>query len=113
MVYCGKRKSKSNTLTMAFGKKPQSMNALLKEFMKKIPHQTELKRGMVLHLWPSVVGDRINTATKNLRFEGNKLIVTVVSDAWRYELHTNRFSIAKKLNDRVDAKIIKEIIVRV
>jgi len=41
---------------MAFSRKPQSMNQLLKEFMKRIPHQTELKRGMVLHLWPSVVG---------------------------------------------------------
>lgn len=89
------------------------MNALLKEFMKKIPHQTELKRGMVLHLWPSVVGEQIHGITRELHFEGNKLIVTVDSDAWRFELHANRYAIAKKLNDRVDAKIVKEIIVRV
>lgn len=97
---------------MAFGKKPKSMNELLKQFMKKIPHQTELKRGMILHLWPEVVGDQIQAITKDIHFEGNRLVVKVQSDAWRYELHANRFSIAKKLNDRVDSKIIKEIIVR-
>lgn len=98
---------------MAFGKKPQSMNELLKQFMKKIPHQTELKRGMILHLWPEVVGGQIKAITKDVRFEGNRLIVRVENEAWRHELHANRYSIAKKLNDRVDSKIIKEIIVRV
>jgi predicted nucleic acid-binding Zn ribbon protein len=97
---------------MAFGRKPQSMNQLLKEFMRKMPHQTELKRGMVLHLWPSVVGERINEVIKDVRFEGSKLIVKVENEAWRHEIHMNRFSIAKKLNDRVDSKVVKEIIVR-
>ncbi|MEX0823929.1 MAG: DUF721 domain-containing protein [Balneolaceae bacterium] len=97
---------------MAFGKKPQSMNELLKKFMKKIPHQTELKRGMVLYMWPEVVGEQINSVTKNLHFKGTSLIVHVENDAWRHELHMNRFSIAKKLNDKVDSNVVKEIVVR-
>lgn len=88
------------------------MNQLLKQFMKKMPHQTELKRGMVLHLWPSVVGERIHSVTKDVRFEGNKLIVKVENEAWRHEIHANRFSITKKLNEKVDSKVVKEIIVR-
>lgn len=97
---------------MAFGRKPESMNKLLKEFIKKMPHQTELKRGMVLHLWPSVVGEQIQSVTKEVHFEGNKLIVKVDNEAWRHEIHANRFSIAKKLNEKVDSKVVKEIIVR-
>ena len=97
---------------MAFGRKPKSMNELLKEFMKRIPRQAELKRGMVLHIWPEVVGENINAATKKVRFEGSKLIVKVTSEAWRYELHANRFSVAKKLNERVESNVVKEIIVR-
>lgn len=97
---------------MAFGRDPKPMSELLKEFIKKIPQQAELKRGMVLHLWPGVVGDQINAVTKNLRFEGSRLIVTVTNEAWRFELHANRFSIAKKLNDRVQSKVVKEIVVR-
>jgi predicted nucleic acid-binding Zn ribbon protein len=97
---------------MAFGRQPKSMNELLKEFMKRIPRQAELKRGMVLHVWPDVVGDKINAVTKKVHFDGSNLIVTVTTEAWRYELHANRFSIAKKLNERVDSKVVKEIIVR-
>ena len=97
---------------MAFNRSPKPMNELLKEFMKRIPQRTEIKRGMILHLWPAVVGDQINSVTTNIRFEGSKLIVKVESEAWRHELHANRFSIAKKLNSRVDSKVISEIIVR-
>ncbi len=97
---------------MAFSRKPQSMNQLLKEFMKRIPHQTELKRGMVLHLWPSVVGNQMSAVSKDLKFDGNKLIIHVENEAWRHEIHANRFSIAKKLNEKVGSNVVKEIIVR-
>ena len=97
---------------MAFGRKPQSMNQLLREFLKKVPHQTVLKRGMVLHFWPEVVGERISSVSKNLRFEGSKLILNVENEAWRHEIHTNRYSIAKKLNDKVGSQVVKEIVVR-
>lgn len=97
---------------MAFGNKPQSMDNLLKEFMKKIPHRTKLQRGMILHVWPEVVGEKIAKVSKNLHFEGNRLVVEVENSAWRHEIHMNRFSIAKKLNDKVDSKVVKEIVVR-
>ncbi|NBC25905.1 MAG: DUF721 domain-containing protein [Bacteroidetes bacterium] len=97
---------------MSFGNKPQSMDQLLKTFMKKIPHRTKLQRGMVLHVWPDVVGDKIATVSKNLHFEGSRLVVEVETSAWRHEIHMNRFSIAKKLNEKVGSKIVKEIVVR-
>lgn len=49
---------------MAFGNKPQSMDKLLQEFMKRIPHRTKLQRGMVLHVWPDIVGDKIAGISK-------------------------------------------------
>ena len=97
---------------MAFGRKPKSLDELLKEFMNKIPQKSEMKRGLVLHYWPQVVGDNINAVTKKVKFDGSKLIVVVENEAWRYEIHSNRYSIAKKLNDKVDAKVVKDIIVR-
>lgn len=97
---------------MAFGRKPKPLNELLKEFMDKIPQKTEMKKGLVLHYWPEVVGENINAVTEKVRFEGNKLIVTVKNEAWRYEIHSNRYSIAKKLNDCVDSKVVKDIVVR-
>lgn len=97
---------------MAYNRSPKPMNELLKEFMKRLPQRTEIKRGMILHLWPSVVGSQINSVTGDIRFEGSKLIVKVENEVWRHELHANRFTIAKKLNSKVDSKVISEIIVR-
>jgi len=97
---------------MGFGNKPQSMDELLKEFMKRIPHRTKLQRGMVLHVWPEIVGDKIAAVTKNLHFEGNRLVLEVNNSAWRHEIHMKRFSIAKRLNEKVGSKVVQEIVVR-
>lgn len=97
---------------MAFGRKPKALNELLREFMDKIPQKMEMKRGLVLHYWPEVVGENINAVTKKVKFDGPKLIVTVKNEVWRYEIHSNRYSIAKKLNDRVNSTVVKDIIVR-
>lgn len=80
--------------------------------MDKIPQKSELKRGLVLHYWPEVVGENIDAVTEKVSFEGSKLIVVVKNEAWRYEIHSNRYSIAKRLNDKVDSKVVKDIIVR-
>ncbi len=95
-----------------YNNKPKSLDSLLKEFMKRIPRRREMKHGMAMHLWPEIVGERVSRATRNLTFEGDRLIVKVENEAWRNELHMNRFAIKKKLNSRVGGNTIKEIIVR-
>ncbi|TVQ64619.1 MAG: DUF721 domain-containing protein [Balneolaceae bacterium] len=97
---------------MVFRRQPRPISDLLKEFMKNSPRQPELKRGMVLHLWPEVVGEGISKATRGVRFDGHKLIVTMDNEAWRFELHANRYRIMKKLNERVGSGVVKELIVR-
>ena len=71
---------------MAFGRKPKSLDKLLREFMDKLPQKMEMKRGLVLHYWPEVVGDKINAVTEKVKFDGSKLIVVVKNEAWRYEI---------------------------
>ena len=58
------------------------------------------------------MGERIADETENIHFEHGNLVVHVKNPAWRQEIHMKRFSIAKKLNDKVEEKIIKEIVVR-
>lgn len=92
--------------------KPKPLKDLIGKYLDDIPYRKELKRGMILSLWPRTVGKAINEQVRHIRFEGDKLIINVANPAWRNEIHMNRFSIAKKLNDEVKEKIIKEIIVR-
>jgi len=97
---------------MSFGNKPKKIDTLLKEYLKRVPNRKELKRGMVLYFWPEIVGEKIASNSKNLHFENDKLIVNVENSAWQHEIHMNRFSIAKKLNDKVGSKAVKELVVR-
>lgn len=97
---------------MAYSRTPRALDSLLKDFMKNIPQRGELKRGMVLHFWPEVVGDRVAQATTKLHFERERLIVQVENEMWRHELHANRFSIRKKLNDKVGGDPVKDVVVR-
>ncbi len=92
--------------------KPRLLKDALKDFLDDYPHSKRLKRGMILSLWEQTVGERIAEQTENIHFEYGNLIIHVKNPAWRQEIHMKRFSIAKKLNDKVDEQIIKEIVVR-
>lgn len=91
---------------------PKPLKVLVKDYLDDVPHRKRLKRGMILSLWDETVGESIAQQTENLRFENGKLILNVKNPAWRHEIHMKRFSIAKKLNEQVGEKIIKEIVVR-
>jgi predicted nucleic acid-binding Zn ribbon protein len=97
---------------MAYSNKPRTLDSLLRDFMKRIPQKKELRRGMILHFWPEVVGEQVSGITKKVHFERDMLIVEVKNEAWRHELHMNRFSIKKKLNEKVGDDIVKDVIVR-
>lgn len=91
---------------------PKLLRDALKDFLDDYPHRKRLKRGMILSIWKQTVGERIAGETENIHFEHGNLVVHVRNPAWRQEIHMKRFSIAKKLNDKVGEKIIKEIVVR-
>jgi predicted nucleic acid-binding Zn ribbon protein len=92
--------------------KPKSLKEALKDFLDDYPHRKRLKRGMILSLWEQTVGEKIAKQTENIHFEHGNLVIHVKNPAWRQEIHMKRFSIAKKLNDKVEEKIVKEIVVR-
>ncbi len=91
---------------------PKSLKDLLKNYLDDIPYRKRLKRGMILSLWPRTVGPNIAEQAENVHFKNDKLFIKVQNPAWRHEIHMKRFTIAKKLNDQVGEKIIKEIVVR-
>lgn len=98
---------------MAFYRKqPQKLGKLVQEYMERSPYRKQFLRGRILSLWPDIVGDAIAGQCRNLHFDKSRLIVHVHHPGWRQELHMQRFSIMKKLNNAVKDDIITEIIVR-
>lgn len=91
---------------------PKPLSDLVKDFLDDVPHRKRLKRGMILSLWSDIVGEAITEQTENIHFEHGNLVIHVKNPAWRNEIHMKRFNIAKRLNDKVGEKVIKEIVVR-
>lgn len=91
---------------------PKLIGEALQQFLDRFPQKTRLKQGLVLSVWEEVAGPQIAKEATNLHFEGNKLVMSVKNQIWRHEIHMNRFRIAKRLNDRVQAQVVSEIIVR-
>ncbi len=92
--------------------KPKSIGSALQDFLDRFPQKKKLKQGMVLSSWEEVVGERIASQTRDLHFEGDKLVMKVSNQVWRHEIHANRFSIARRLNDKVGGQVVSELIVR-
>lgn len=92
--------------------KPKKIGAALQDFLDKFPQKKRLRQGMILSAWKEVVGERIASQTENLHFESDKLVCKVKNPVWRHEIHANRFSIAKRLNDKVKGQVVGDIIVR-
>jgi predicted nucleic acid-binding Zn ribbon protein len=89
--------------------KPQKISDVLQDFIDDYPHRKRLKRGMILSLFPRIVGPKIAEQVSKLYFKEETLYAHVPNDAWRHEIHMKRYSIAKRLNDEVGEKIIKEL----
>lgn len=92
--------------------KPKTIGSALQDFLEKFPQKKKLKQGMILSVWPKVVGERIASQTEDLHFENNKLVCKVKNAVWRHEIHANRYNIAKRLNEKVNGQIVGDIIVR-
>lgn len=93
-------------------KDPKPIKDVLQKFLDTYPHKRRLRQGMVISVWPKIVGNKIADQTQDLHFEGNNLVCKVSNQVWRHEIHANRFQIAKRLNDEVKSQVVGQLIVR-
>ena len=64
--------------------------------------------------WPEVVGETIARSTRPLQTEGKTLIVEVRDAIWRDQLtRFYKVQICRKLNQKLDGKLIRDIRFRV
>lgn len=110
-VYESHRSPKPNAMT-GKSRKPRVLQDLLEEYLDKHPDQKKVQRGKVLTIWSEVVGAHIANVSENIHFERDTLVVEVSHSAWRHELHMNRDTIVRKLNQRVGGDVVKSLVVR-
>lgn len=95
-----------------FKRSPKPIGNALQEYFDSLPDRRKLKRGLAVTNWAAIVGERIAQQTKELHYEGTKLIVKMNSSLWRHEVHVQRFAILTKLNDSVQDDVISELVIK-
>ena len=94
---------------MAYSDTPRPLGEIIDEFVESYPYKKEMKRGMILSHLPGVVGSTMAGQIKQMYFKGDTLFLHVPNPGWRHEIHMQRYSITKQLNQTVKESIIKEI----
>lgn len=62
--------------------------------------------------WKNLMGNGVNSYTRNVTLRGNKLYVELTSSVLREELHYGKEKIIRMLNEELGRDIIQEVILR-
>lgn len=90
----------------------QTIGAAISEWLRANGLDRKVKEHSVAGYWEEVVGEAFARHATVERVENGRLFVSVQSAAWRTELMLRRTEILGRLNERLGADILKEIIVR-
>ena len=74
--------------------------------------ETPLNEYRLIKAWSQVLGAAVQAYTKELKIYNQVLFVKVTSSVLRQDLHMNRKSLVRKLNDHVRAQVITDIVFR-
>ena len=87
----------------------QHIGGALEKLIKSNNLEKGLEEQKAVDIWEKVVGSRINENTEPLSVESGVLSVKTRSPSWSQELQLQKPQILKKLNNKLNKKVIKDI----
>ena len=87
----------------------QHIKQTIKTLLKKTGLESGVKQQKVINIWKEAVGPIISKNTKPLSITHGVLIVEVLKHTWKQELQFQKTEIIKKINTKLNNKILKEI----
>jgi hypothetical protein len=91
---------------------PQLLPDLLRKQLAGLGLAERLREVEIWRLWPEVVGPAVALRAQPLRIINGTLTIAVSSAAWMQELRFLTAMMKEKLNGRLGAVLIKEIVLR-
>jgi hypothetical protein len=86
------------------------------DVLKQIIQVNKLQPGMdqidVKEAWKSLMGNGVNSYTKNVALRGNTLYVELTSSVLREELSHGKSKIIAMINEELQREVIKEVVLR-
>jgi hypothetical protein len=89
-----------------------SIGDVLKEFIEKNKLQAGMDKIDVEEAWKSLMGNGVNSYTKEVVLKGTTLYVSLTSAVLREELSYGKQKIIKMINEELRKEVIKEVILR-
>ena len=90
----------------------QSIGSVIKEWLKANNLEEKVQEQSIPAHWAEIVGESLARHAKVERVDKGKMFLRVESAAWRTEVVLRREEIRAKVNDRLGAEVVKEIVVR-
>ena len=87
----------------------QHIGGALEKLIKSNNLEKGLEEQKAIDIWEKVVGRKINENTDPVSVEYGVLSVKTSSPSWSQELQLQKPQILKKLNNRLNKKVIKDI----
>ena len=86
------------------------------DVLKQIIQVNKLQPGMdqidVKEAWQNLMGNGVNSYTKNVVLRGNTLYVELTSSVLREELSHGKSKIITMINEELQREVIKEVVLR-
>ncbi len=89
-----------------------SIGDVLKEFIQSNKLQPGIDQISVKEAWVSLMGNGVNSYTKNVTLKGETLYVELSSSVLREELSHGRSKIITMINEELKREIVKSIVLR-
>jgi predicted nucleic acid-binding Zn ribbon protein len=90
----------------------RSIGAALPKTLTSLGISRRTREAQAIWLWPQVVGEHLARETHALKLGGGTLLVTASSPALAHQLHLERSMLIDRLNERIGARAVREILFR-
>jgi hypothetical protein len=89
-----------------------SISDVLKEIIQVNKLQPGIDQIAVKEAWKSLMGNGVNSYTRNVTLKGNTLYVELTSAVLREELSYGKDKIIKMINEELRREVVKEVVLR-
>lgn len=93
-----------------------SNDSAVGDILREIIASNKLQPGIddvaVKNAWKSLMGNGVNSYTRNLALKGSTLYVELTSAVLREELSYGKDKIIKMINEELKREVVKEVILR-
>lgn len=91
---------------------PQSLASVLEDVVSSYGFEDKFYQGRIVATWQDIAGERIGREVEKTWVKDKKLFVRIKSPVWRQELHLNRDSWCRRLNEELGEDCVKTIVFR-